>query len=372
MRFVPTPRSLVAALLGVLLVPGLCAAQSFDSSGEQEMLARINSMREAQHLPPLTRNDALDAAARAHSADMATQQALTHVSDTSGTPADRVRAAGLNATSVAENVALHRTTIEAQEALVGSEAHRSNMLSGSVTHIGLAALPTERGVYVTQVFAGIAAEAPPPAVAEPAIEAAPVPPPPSVADIAPPVASRPPMPPPPPQAGPPPQAPPPPQAAPSAPSAPGGGSLAYQPGSNDTVVVHRDDQGRVLAYWVYGSGRWWYYPFPPGAAPGQQLQVDPRVQGPPPGFPEHPGGAVVQARPMPQARPLGPPTGGRTITIAPFAGSVTVNPGASFYSVPPPPLVGRPTRAWRRQNQQWQRAYQRWQREQARMRRRAL
>ncbi len=367
MRSVLTPRTLVAALLGVLLVPGLSAAQSFDSAGEQEMLARINAMRAAQNLPALERHAGLDAAARAHTSDMATQQALTHVSDTSGTPADRVRAAGVTATTVAENVALHRSAIEAHDALVGSDAHRSNMLAADATHIGLAALPTERGVYVTQVFARVGAAAP--AAPPPPPATAVVPPPPAAAEA---------------PAGPPPGTPPPPAppvlqpAAPDAapPSAaPTGGSLAYQPGSNGTVVVHRDDANRVLAYWVYGSGRWWYYPFPPGAQPGQRLQVDPSVQGPPPGFPEHPGGQVVQAPPpaqYPQARPLPPPPGGRTITIQPFAGSVTVSPGTSFYAVPPPPMVGRPTRAWRRQHQAWLRAYRRWQAEQARMRRRAL
>lgn len=364
MRSYPaTLRTSVAALLGVLLVPGLVAAQSFDAAGEQQMLARINAMRAAQNLPALTRHDALDAASRAHSADMAAQQTLTHVSDTSGTPADRVRAAGITASTVAENVALHRTTMEAHEALIGSDAHRANMLSPDATHVGLAALPTERGIYVTQLFARIAAAAP--AAPPPPVAAIPVPPPPSAVDV---------------PTGPPPGTPPPPaapelvEAVPS-PAAPPAGSLQEQPGSNGTVVVHRDDQGRVLAYWVYGSGRWWYYPFPPGAQPGQQLRVDPSVEGPPPGFPAHPGGPVVQAPPpsYPPAQPL-PPPGGRTITIAPFAGSVTMSPGpgTTFYAVPPPPMVGTPTRAWRRQHSAWLRAYRRWQAEQARLRRRAL
>ncbi|MCA9610452.1 MAG: hypothetical protein KC619_32875, partial [Myxococcales bacterium] len=168
MRSVAISPTLVVALLGGLLVPTLATAQSFDTAGEQEMLARINAMRAAQSLAPLERSGGLDAAARAHSSDMAAQQALTHVSDTSGTPADRVRAAGVTASTVAENVALHRTTMEAHEALVGSDAHRANMLSPDATHIGLAALPTERGIYVTQVFAHVGEAAPalpPPPVA---------------------------------------------------------------------------------------------------------------------------------------------------------------------------------------------------------------
>ncbi|MBX3268886.1 MAG: CAP domain-containing protein [Sandaracinaceae bacterium] len=356
MRTRTRPRTLAALIFGVLFVPATVGAQSFDTAGEQQMLARINSMRAAQGLPLLVRHEALDAAARAHCADMARQQQLTHVSSTTGTPADRVRAAGVTASTVAENVALHRTSAEAHEALVASDAHRANMLSADVTHVGVASLPTDRGHYVTQLFAQVgpsAPPAPPPAVADV------IAPPPAVAEvIAPPPAAAPP-------AVAPPSAP-----APAAAPPPTGGTLAYQPGSNGTVVVHRDDAGRVQAYWVYGSGRWWYYPFPPGAQPGQQLEVDRSVQGPPPGFPEHPGAApppphAPQARALAPQAPLLPPPGAAGVTYG-------VAPGMTFYAVPPPPMVDHPTADWRRQQRAWQRAYRRWQLEQARMRRRAL
>jgi len=363
--------SLPLCLFALLLAPGLASAQDFDTAGEAQMLARINAMRAAQNRAPLARHPSLDAAARGHTADMARQQALTHVSETSGTPADRVRAAGVSADSVSENVALHRSAASAHEALIGSDAHRGNMLDGDMTHIGLAALPTEAGVYVTQVFAQIVPEAE--AEAEPA---PPAPAPPAEAQQA---EAAPPPPPSPPSGG---------DAAPEATDdpAPGGGTLAVQPGSNGTVVVHRNDQGRVLAYWVFGSGRWWYYPFPPGARPGQRLQVDPSVQGPPPGFadgrpapPDHPAvrapGAATQAPPpqQAQARPIPPERGGGAgVTIAPFRGRIEVRPGAPFYGTPPPPMGGRPTPGWRRAYRGWLRQYRRWQRRQERLRRRAL
>jgi len=370
----PQPKTLHVALLALtlslpaFLTAGVASAQDFDSSGEQQMLARINAMRAAQNLPALTRDEGLDAAARAHTADMATQEALTHVSDTSGTPADRVRAAGVSAATVAENVALHRSTSEAHDALLGSDAHRGNMLSAGATHIGLAALATERGTYVTQVFASLAAPeaaAPepvaPPAVVPPAVTQPTLPPPPAPlagTDVVVPSAPQAPI-------------------APSAPQAPtvqsNGDSFRIQPGSQGTVVVQRNAQDRVLAYWVLGSGRWWYYPFPPGARPGQQLQPDLSVQGPPPGFRAGPGAAPTLQGPPPQARPLPPPPGRQGVTIAPFQGRITIAPGTTFYSVPPPPMTGgRPTRVWRRQHRQWLRAYRRWQGQQRRVRRRAL
>lgn len=374
------------AVLAASLMAGGVSAQDFDSAGERSMLARINAMRAAQGLqtgqalPPLQRNGSLDAAARAHCADMATQQTLTHVSDSSGTPADRIRSAGVTATTVAENVALHQTTDAAHEALLASDAHRSNMLSPDVTHIGLAALPSEQGIYVTQVFAAIATAPAVVAVAPSAVVEAPAPP-----DVEPP---RAPVGPGAPLFGP---------GAPMAPMAPPEASahLEVQPGTNGTVIHEvSPDSGAALAYWVYGSGRWWYYPLPMGAQPGQQLQADRNVIGPPPGYPEHPHGAPsaapaiqfapraapsIQFAPRPQprawsvgpAQPMAAAPQARSIVIQPFAGRVTVGP-QSYYAVPPPPMTGQPTRAWRLQHRVWLRNYRRWQRDQARMRRHAL
>lgn len=402
------PLTASAVLACLLLASGLASAQDFDAAGEQEMLARINAMRTAQGLAPLSRHEALDAAARAHSSDMATQGALTHVSESTGTPADRVRAAGVIAATVAENVALHRTTADAHEALIGSEAHRANMMSSDVTHVGLAALRTERGVYVTQVFAAIAAPAPepPPAVAlpepvapapvevepeeeEPALVEehaeppspdasaeciTPVPgvrlcgrlparlPAPSVQQVEPQVQA--------PQVeAPAVQAPPPVAPPPSGPPS----HLHVQPGTNGTVVIQRTpDNSRVEGYWVY-SGRWWYYPMPPGAQPGHRLQPDLRVSGPPPGFPEHPfgppgAGARPQAYRVAPAVPIQPPP---IQPVQPRA-HITIAPGTAFYAVPPPPMVGNPDRNWRRAHREWMRSYRRWLREQDRLRRQAL
>ena len=365
----------IALTFVVLALPGLAAAQDFDAAGEQSMLARTNAMRAAQGLAPLVRHPGLDAAARAHCTDMAAQQTLTHVSPSSGTPADRVRSAGVTAASVAENVALHRTTDEAHQALLGSEAHRANMMAPATTHAGLAALRTDGGVYVTQVFATIGAPQPvpePEPAPEPEVEEiAPALPAPSI-ELAPAPAE---------QAGrveqAPVEAPAPPEAAPSAgrPEGP----TAISPNSNGLVVLqYTPDRGRVQGYWVYGSGRWWYYPMPPGAQPGQHLQPDRSVQGPPAGFPVHPGARAQAAPPQgphayrvapaPRYASPPPPRSGATITIAPGTlapGTLapgTLAPGA-FFSTPPPPMVGRPTRAWRRAHRRWLRQYRRWQRQ---------
>ncbi|MCA9615971.1 MAG: hypothetical protein KC586_24615, partial [Myxococcales bacterium] len=59
--------------LVLALVPAALFAQApaMDGDGEAAMLARINALRAEAGAPPLTRDEGLDAAARAHSVDMA-------------------------------------------------------------------------------------------------------------------------------------------------------------------------------------------------------------------------------------------------------------------------------------------------------------
>lgn len=154
-------------LLVLLLLPAGALAQDFDAEGEVAMLDRMNAIRTEASLAALARLPELDAVARAHSAEMARTGQLTHVSDATGTPEDRVRAAGVEAGTILENVAFHHDTANAQAALLASPAHRGNMLSPAITHVGLAAVRTERGVYVTQVFAELRAAAPPAVAAAP-------------------------------------------------------------------------------------------------------------------------------------------------------------------------------------------------------------
>src|SRR5262245_21073536 len=93
-----------------LVFTSIAAAQNFDDDGERAMLDQINALRAEQSLAPLARMPELDAIARAHSAEMARNGALVHVSATTGTPEDRVHNAGIPASTITENVAAHRDT----------------------------------------------------------------------------------------------------------------------------------------------------------------------------------------------------------------------------------------------------------------------
>jgi len=255
-------------VLATLLVAGPAAAQDVasDVAGEEEILGRMNAMRNVAGLPALARDVRLDAAARMHSADMAFHAMLAHVSPRTGDPSARVHAAGVDADTLAENIAQAADALDAHRRLVASEAHRENMMSPRFTHVGISVVPGETGVYVTEVFARLAE----PAGEEPQVAEAPQVP------------------------GPPPLAPPSDAVAPwndgeavdaDAPPAPAPGGAIVEgelPADAPTLRAPAPGERRVTGYWVFAQGRWWYYPLPPGAQPGQVLTPDPNVTGPPP------------------------------------------------------------------------------------------
>lgn len=292
-----SPLVLSLSLLSAVTVQAQEAAES-DESGETEILARINGMRNAAGAPALERDQRLDAAARTHSADMAWHGMLSHVSPRTGSPSDRVRATGLEPQVLGENVAQGADALDAHRSLVGSDAHRANMLNERFTHVGISVVPGEDGVYVTEVFAAlevpeedVAAEEP-----EPPTRSAPGPVAPWTGDDA--SAEAPPS-----ERGP----------AASAPAPAGAPGFQAPPATGER---------RVAGYWVHANGRWWYYPLPPDARPGQQLQPSPNVQGPPPGHHHAPGYRV-----QPYARGY--------------------RPGYRVYAAPrPPPLGWSPRRRY--------------------------
>jgi hypothetical protein len=246
------------------------------------MLARINALRTEAGLSQLSRDGSLDAAARTHSVDMAWHQMVEHVSPRTGTPADRVNAAGVQPSGLAENVAFNESAADAQSGLEESPPHKQNMLAANMTHVGISAVYADGGVYATQVFAAIAAQAAAPAA--PAAPPAPAPPAPNAAPA--------PAPP------------------PSPPDAGGNVQAAPMPPPSSTPVAVPSGGG-IAGYWVHHAGRWYYYPMPANAQPGQRLEPDLSVTGPPPAhLLEQAGGAQsanVQVVAPPAVGPAPPP-----------------------------------------------------------------
>ncbi len=141
-------RALVAPLfLALVWVAAPAAAQS----PTDELFERLNEIRAANELPPLVRDTRLDGAATAHATEMATLSSLFHVSETSGSPLDRARAAGVDSSDIAENVAMHDSALEAQASLEASSSHLTNMLGPTFTHVGLGVVATGSGTYITEL-----------------------------------------------------------------------------------------------------------------------------------------------------------------------------------------------------------------------------
>ncbi|MFO0713546.1 MAG: CAP domain-containing protein [Sandaracinus sp.] len=309
---------------------------------EASLLARINEIRQQAGAAPLQRDAGLDTAARVHSTEMAAADQLMHVSPTTGTPIDRVHAAGHDTGEVAENVAMHATAPEAQQALEASDAHLANMLNPRFTHVGLSVAPDENGVYVTQVFARLEAQ---PAAAQPA--AAPTAPPidvpaivaavpPIVADaVVPPASVSVPVPPISVEA----------TVAPPASAAPAAPAVATAAGTPGQVLTVRTPEGATVGYWVCSSARWWYYPLPSGATSGQ-LQADLSVTGAPPGY-----GACAPGASGPVAIGGAAPAYGAPVTGPTYAAPRVATPGAyagptGGYGGPTGGVYGAPASAY--------------------------
>ena len=128
-----------------------------EAEAEQRMFELVNVDRAAAKLPPLAWDDRAAEVARAHSREMKVTGNVAHVSPTTGTAADRVKAAGIKSAAVLENIARAYGVAEAQAGLMNSPGHRANLLSSAVTHVGIGIVFGEevagrREMFVTQVF----------------------------------------------------------------------------------------------------------------------------------------------------------------------------------------------------------------------------
>jgi uncharacterized protein YkwD len=127
------------------------------ADAEQRLLALVNRDRAAAGIPVFVWDDAIAEVARAHSREMQATGVVAHISPTTGTAADRVKAAGIVTAAVLENVARAYGVGEAHIGLMNSPGHRANLISGVATHIGIGVILGEdvagrRELFVTQVF----------------------------------------------------------------------------------------------------------------------------------------------------------------------------------------------------------------------------
>lgn len=122
--------------------------------GLTDLIEAHNRVRREQNLPPLAPAARLDAAARAHSIDMAVHQKMTHEGSDGSDVAERVKRQDYPYQKVGENVAEGYRSVEAVvEGWMNSKGHRENIL-GDFTEIGTArATSADDQPYWTVVFA---------------------------------------------------------------------------------------------------------------------------------------------------------------------------------------------------------------------------
>ncbi len=125
-----------------------------DEPSEARMLELLNQERIRAGLPPLVRDPAMDAVARAHSIDMLQRGYFAHEDPDGRTPFDRMRQGNVQFNAAGENLALAPTVALAHQGLMDSPGHKANILHPAFKRVGIGAARADgRGRMFTQDFA---------------------------------------------------------------------------------------------------------------------------------------------------------------------------------------------------------------------------
>ena len=128
----------------------------FDGQAERQLLDMANVDRAHAGLPPLKMDDGLVRAARAHAAEMASQNQLSHQFSGEPSLSQRIAAtSSLHLNRAGENVAMAATTDNAHEALMSSPPHRDNLLSPKFNVAGIGVFRSGTRLYVAQDFGAV-------------------------------------------------------------------------------------------------------------------------------------------------------------------------------------------------------------------------
>ncbi|WP_084654104.1 CAP domain-containing protein [Nocardia altamirensis] len=132
--------------------PAVLAAPQ-DRSAAGSVVSLTNAERAKAGCPALKAETRLTQAAQAHAEDMAARGRLDHNSS-KGSPGDRIKAAGYQANTWAENIASGQSTPAAVvSAWMRSPGHRANILNCSLRDIGVGFAKSSKGTpYWTQDF----------------------------------------------------------------------------------------------------------------------------------------------------------------------------------------------------------------------------
>ena len=124
---------------------------------EQQMVNLINQARANAGLPPLQVSSQLTNAARAKSRDMIDKNYFSHTSPTYGSFTNLLDRYGVSYRSAAENLAMNSngSVTGAHDMLMASPGHRTNILGGSYSLVGVGIQVRSDGShFYTQLFVG--------------------------------------------------------------------------------------------------------------------------------------------------------------------------------------------------------------------------
>jgi uncharacterized protein YkwD len=124
---------------------------------EREMFELLNRDRRAAGLGPLRYDERLAAVARYQSADMRDHRFFAHQSPNTGSPEDRLDAAGYLFLAARENLSEASDVTTSQAGLMKSPHHYENIMANDVSHVGVGivrgGVADARNLMVTQLFA---------------------------------------------------------------------------------------------------------------------------------------------------------------------------------------------------------------------------
>jgi uncharacterized protein YkwD len=127
------------------------------NQAEHAMIDAVNRDRATAGLGALAWDERLAEVARSHSAEMQRTHVVAHISPTTGSAADRIKAAHIKTGMVLENVARAYGVAEAHQGLMNSPGHRANLMSPLANRLGIGVVfgdtvSGRREMFITQVF----------------------------------------------------------------------------------------------------------------------------------------------------------------------------------------------------------------------------
>jgi uncharacterized protein YkwD len=159
-------RSLCAFLIACILLPAGAnkpgirgAATAEDPLGglTRKVFALVNRQRRLHGVHELAWSDALAAQAREHSVNMMERGFFSHTDPIRGTPAARLRAAGIPWSRCGENIfreyGADEPADDAVERWMKNDSHRQSLLDPLFTHTGVGvAISPDTEYFITQEF----------------------------------------------------------------------------------------------------------------------------------------------------------------------------------------------------------------------------